>query len=335
VIRADGVSGWRRSDRAPVARNREQASAFAEQLAARLKADPSQFAALVAEHSDADDALRGGDIGVWSRRAQFNDEPVLLEAAAQLPVGGVSAVIETKTGFHIVQRTPAVAREPIAVSVVTLTNKESQVDRYYHVAKRSRAQAEAVAAGLIAELRERPELFPRRRAEYCELGYCEGVLSFHRGQGQPAIERAATALAPGEITSASVDSPIGTLVLRREDASKFPVKAQPARFDFADPALPMTEAEEAPAPTRESLARDVEVVGQHAREHMKLRGTTATRLTEAIAEHVKRLASVPEEELGSELSRGDEQIAAVLGPERHEQFTRYRRAQAAGVLGPD
>jgi parvulin-like peptidyl-prolyl isomerase len=339
VIKPAGAGGWLRTDRPQPVRDREQASALAEQLSARLKASPAEFAALVAQYSDANDVVRGGDLGVWSRREPFSDEPVLVEAAAQLQVGGLSEVIETNAGFHIVQRTSAAAREPLAVSVITLTYTESQVDRFYRIAKRSRAQAETVARELIGMLRKHPESFAQRRAEYCELGYCEDTLAFATGQGLPAMERALSALAPGEITTTPVDSPIGVLVLRREDARKFPVAPQPQRFDFDDPVLPVTssqpEAGEAPPLTPASLARDMETLGQYARQHLKLRGATAARFAEVIAEHAKKLAGTSEEQLGSELQRGDQLIAAVLGAERHEQFTRYRRAQAAGKLGPE
>jgi hypothetical protein len=86
-----------------VTRTRVDAKLRADEARALLIAEPGSFAALVATYSD--DAITrpsGGKIGNFERNvfpAAFSD------AAFGMAVGGISDVVETPRGFHVIVRT--------------------------------------------------------------------------------------------------------------------------------------------------------------------------------------------------------------------------------------
>lgn len=88
--------------RAPEGASPEQLQrlkARADQALARARAGEN-FAELTAAFSDAPDALQGGDLGF---RPLERLPGLYAEAAQQLQVGGVSAVLRSSAGFHIVK----------------------------------------------------------------------------------------------------------------------------------------------------------------------------------------------------------------------------------------
>jgi len=74
-----------------------QISALSEQLASG-----AEFAALAREHSDCPSSRSGGDLGQFGHGQMV---PEFETAAFGLPVGGISDVVETPFGYHIIQRT--------------------------------------------------------------------------------------------------------------------------------------------------------------------------------------------------------------------------------------
>jgi peptidyl-prolyl cis-trans isomerase SurA len=60
----------------------------------------ADFAKLAATYSDADDALKGGDLG-W--RARDRLPPLFIEAVAPLKQGEVTDPVRSSNGFHIVK----------------------------------------------------------------------------------------------------------------------------------------------------------------------------------------------------------------------------------------
>jgi hypothetical protein len=92
------------SERKPagITRTREEARKRAEECLAKIRAG-AEFDQVVVECSDEPGAAkRGGDLGVFERRAMV---PEFADAAFNLKVGEVSGVVESPFGFHIIKRT--------------------------------------------------------------------------------------------------------------------------------------------------------------------------------------------------------------------------------------
>jgi peptidyl-prolyl cis-trans isomerase C len=83
---------------------RARARARLEELRKHLLSDPTaDFAELARRHSQDAHAARGGDVGFFPRKWAF-DEP-FAKAAFALPVGGLSEVVQTDYGCHLIKVT--------------------------------------------------------------------------------------------------------------------------------------------------------------------------------------------------------------------------------------
>jgi parvulin-like peptidyl-prolyl isomerase len=92
---------WAGLPRSSAKRSKDEARAQAEQARARL-AGGEPVAAVVNALSDGPMKERGGDLGHFQKGTL---QPALEGPAFALPVGGVSAVVETAHGFHVLVRT--------------------------------------------------------------------------------------------------------------------------------------------------------------------------------------------------------------------------------------
>lgn len=90
------------SDQAPpsITRSRDEALARAESLLVRVR-DGEAFEELAQAESDGPSAPRGGDLGRFGRGTM---SPTFEDVSFALPVDGISDVVETPFGFHIIQR---------------------------------------------------------------------------------------------------------------------------------------------------------------------------------------------------------------------------------------
>lgn len=84
----------------------ERTKAEAEQLATELRTralSGEDFSAICRENSDdRGSASQGGDLGIFGREAMV---PAFSQAAFALPIAGISEIVETPFGFHVIQRT--------------------------------------------------------------------------------------------------------------------------------------------------------------------------------------------------------------------------------------
>ena len=343
VIKHGGVSGWWRQDRPTRERSREEARAIAGDVARRARgASAEAFAALAREWSDADDALRGGDMGVWSRYERTASDYLLFEAASRLAPDAVSDVVETASGFHVLRRDPLRERHALAASVIAIAYAGSQLHRIQPDPTRDKPQAERIAGQLLEKLRRRPDEFEQRRLEYCELIYCEGPLAWRDGRGLPALETAVNALAVGAISPLAIDSPVGLLVVRREDPSRVPLPAaDPVTFEFPiegwdEERRPVTDAQESATPAGgasspiESALEYVTSLETHLRGRLPLKRRERGELAAVFARLRERLRTSPEDDIDIEFGRAEIELQRVLDDDAYEELVRQRRVFSAG-----
>jgi parvulin-like peptidyl-prolyl isomerase len=82
---------------------RSKADALTEIEGLRAEIDGgSDFAELAAAHSDCPSGRKGGDLGSFGRGMMV---PAFEEATYGIAVGGLSEVVETAFGYHLIQRT--------------------------------------------------------------------------------------------------------------------------------------------------------------------------------------------------------------------------------------
>ncbi len=84
-----------------VRRSREEARARAGELLNLARAAGADFAAIARAESDGPSAALGGSLGEIGHGMV---EPSFETAAFALPVGGISEVVETRFGFHVILR---------------------------------------------------------------------------------------------------------------------------------------------------------------------------------------------------------------------------------------
>jgi len=87
--------------KADVTRSKVQAKQLATRIGARAL-QGEDFATLAKKYSDGPSGARGGDLGSFTRGRMVKP---FSDAAFALKPGGISAVVETPFGFHIIKRT--------------------------------------------------------------------------------------------------------------------------------------------------------------------------------------------------------------------------------------
>ncbi|MBY0227791.1 MAG: peptidylprolyl isomerase [Gemmataceae bacterium] len=88
----------------------DKAKEHLEKLRMHLKSNPEQFAELAKKHSQDGNALAGGDVGWFPRKWAFDEE--FAAAAFAMPKGGLSEVVKTEYGYHLILATDRKEGEP-------------------------------------------------------------------------------------------------------------------------------------------------------------------------------------------------------------------------------
>lgn len=191
---------------ASVTRSQQQARSLAEQLLERIRAG-EDFADLARSYSDDPSSVRGGNLGAFNKGAMVE---VFEQAAFALdPNFGVSDVVESAFGYHIIQRYPLEEIHVAHVLVQFEGLSRTASDRSREEARAQADQAHArllageTAATVAAELSDGPSALRGG-----DLGW------FQRGQMLPQFDQAAFALAPGQVSDV-VESPLGFHVIVR------------------------------------------------------------------------------------------------------------------------
>ncbi|MCZ6807135.1 MAG: peptidyl-prolyl cis-trans isomerase [Deltaproteobacteria bacterium] len=89
------------SERSSATRSKEEAQAKIVDIEKQLQ-DGADLAALARKHSDCGSAAADGDLGTFGRGQMVKP---FEDAAFGLEVGGMSGVVETPFGYHIIRRT--------------------------------------------------------------------------------------------------------------------------------------------------------------------------------------------------------------------------------------
>ena len=92
---------YKGSSRSTATRSKEAAQTEIAALKTRLDAG-ERFSDLARAHSDCPSGKNGGDLGAFGRGQMV---AAFEKTAFALPVGGVSGIVETDFGYHIIQRT--------------------------------------------------------------------------------------------------------------------------------------------------------------------------------------------------------------------------------------
>jgi peptidyl-prolyl cis-trans isomerase C len=96
----------------PTASDGEKAAARAKltELRAQILANKIDFAEAAKQHSQCPSASGGGDVGYFPRK--WVVEEAFAKAAFALPVGGISEIVETDYGLHLIKVTDRKAGQP-------------------------------------------------------------------------------------------------------------------------------------------------------------------------------------------------------------------------------
>lgn len=188
--------------------------------AARQLASGKAFAEVAASFSDANDGLAGGELG-W--RAAGRLPPMFIEALDKLKAGGVTPIMRSPAGFHIIKLNEKRQRD--GKEVVKQTHAR------HILVKVNELTADADAKARITELRERIKNGAAKFEEIAKLHSEDGSASkggdldwISPGDTVPDFEQAMNALAVNEV-SQPVRSPFGwhlieVLERREQDVTK-------------------------------------------------------------------------------------------------------------------
>lgn len=89
------------SARSSATRSKAEAQTLIQNLLNQVQGG-ADFGQLAGQYSDCPSKAKGGDLGTFGKGQMVKEFET---TAFGLPVGGVSGVVETQFGYHIIQRT--------------------------------------------------------------------------------------------------------------------------------------------------------------------------------------------------------------------------------------
>lgn len=200
--------------RVPEGATLQQAServARAEDVVTRLRAG-EDFGKLAAAYSDAPDGLSGGDLG-WRGRDRM---PALFaETVGKLQPGGVSQILRSPAGLHIVKLVDKRGSGADATQQMQQTRARHILIRTSEIL--SDTEAESRLNGLRERVINGANFAELAKAHSADLSSAKGgdLGWVSRGDTVPEFERAMDALKPGEVSS-PVRSPFGWHLIQVE-----------------------------------------------------------------------------------------------------------------------
>jgi hypothetical protein len=232
---------------APPERSRNEALVLAQRLEGELRARPELFERFEREHSE-DDTVRpfGGKLGAVTA-FYVSQWPAILDAVAALTPGGVSRVVETEYGYHIVRREPAPTPALIAGRRLVIGYNDAPWLGFNArpgkpAVARSRSEARELAGNLARRLQAAPDLFEQAVREHSELSDASragdlGVWSNREPSRLPIELMVLRGLEVGAV-SEPVDTYLGFQILVRDPVTeRAPYAASVIRLVY-DPKAP-------------------------------------------------------------------------------------------------
>ncbi len=92
---------WKGCNRTAQTRTQDEAKKRVAEILAKLKKG-EDFGKLAGEYGEDGTKTRGGDLGLFARQDMVKP---FADAAFALPVGGVSGIVTTDFGYHVIKRT--------------------------------------------------------------------------------------------------------------------------------------------------------------------------------------------------------------------------------------
>jgi peptidyl-prolyl cis-trans isomerase D len=233
------------------------------------------FAALARKHSEDSTAQAGGDLKCFGRGQMVRE---FEEAAFSLAVGGISDLVRTAYGFHVIKATGS--RPPQTTSIEEVRDalrQEIKLDRARsEILKRSVDFSRAAAGGKLEAVAKSQGLTVQQTGEVREGDALPGLLA-----SQTVVERMHD-LAPGQVSD-SIPVPSGQVVVQVAAA----VPSAPRPFAEAR-AQVLKDLEEERA--RQAVARAIRAAGAPGGLKGAARALKADLRTQA---DVTRGASLP------------------------------------------
>jgi len=211
----------------------------AEALLAQAQLDEN-FAQLAATFSDGAEGANGGDLG---ERALDNWPDLFSQAVRPLPAGGVSGLIRSGNGFHILKvvsratntSTNAPENSTPQLQLAQGAMVVTQTHARHILLKASPAMTQTRATQRLAQLRQRIEMgesfedLARRYSEDASAPQGGDLGWTSPGEMVPAFEQAMQALAPGQVSEV-IQTPFGWHLIRVEARRSKDVKDQTRRL---------------------------------------------------------------------------------------------------------